>query len=201
MLLLLAAAPLSLAVLSILAAAAGASRPQTAYRRHLRTAQACWWCTARTHNSAVSESCTGPKVHRGVTGPTVPTKRGHAPPSSNLHRGTAWHAPLGQRLWHPAAHGMILAHAHKRALHAHGAWCGEARAGCGTQRGHAPHGRILHRGTAWQRALPAKTGTRQHGSSHRHAHTMRTCTRLAPGALCAVRRPVLTGTLSLAQRD
>ena len=178
MLPLLAAAPLSLAVLSILAAKAGASRPPTASRRNLHTAQA-WWCTARTHNSAVSESFTGPKVHRGVTGPTVHTQRGHMPPSRNLHRGTAWHAPSGQRLWHPAAHGMILAHAHKRALHAHGAWCGEARAGCRTEQGHAPHGRILHRGTAWQRALPAKTGTQPSTEPHTRTHNLHVPARSA----------------------
>lgn len=157
---------------------------------HARTTVPC-------QNHALGQRSTG--VSQGQRSTLSGVTRHRAVICIGAQRGTR--PQSGQRLWHPAAHGMILAHAHKRALHAHGAWCGEARAGCGTQRGHAPHGRILHRGTAWQRALPAKTGTRQHSSSHRHAHTMRTCTRLAPGALCAVRRPVLTGTLSLAQRD
>ena len=70
-------------------AAAGASRTPTASRQHLCTAQA-WWCTAcNMHNSAVSESFTGPNGPLGCH-----TQRGHAPSSSNLRRGTAWQRAL-----------------------------------------------------------------------------------------------------------
>ena len=170
---------MTLAAVSILAlswpfstAAAGASRTPTAPRRHLRTAQA-WWCTARMHNSAVSESFTGPNGPRGCR-----TLRGHAPPSRNLCRGTAWQRALRADIVAPRS-TLILAHAHKRALHAHGAWCGEARAGCRTEQGHAPHGRILHRGTAWQRALPAKTGTQPSTEPHTRTHNLHVPARSA----------------------
>ena len=158
---LLAEGRLALAVVSILAlswpfstAAAGASCPRTASRRHLRTAQA-WWCTARMHNSAVSESFTGPN------GPLwCHTQRGHAPPSRNLHRGTAWQRALRADIVAPRS-TLILAHAHKRALHAPQC-CMVWRGMCWVLHRMVPRATRQNPAswhTAWKRAFRAKSGT------------------------------------------
>ena len=143
------------------------------------------------HNSAVSESSTGPNGPRGCR-----TLRGHAPPSRNLCRGTAWQRALRADIVAPRS-TLILAHAHKRALHAHGAWCGDALAGCRTEHCHASHGRILHRDTAWQGALRAKPGTQPSTDPRTRTHNAHVHARTAPGALCVVRRPVLTAALAV----
>ena len=103
---LLAEGRLALAVVSILAlswpfstAAAGASCPRTASRRHLRTAQA-WWCTARMHNRVPCQNHSqGQMVLWGVAHSGV--MRHRAEICIGAQRGNA---PSGQTLWHPAAH-------------------------------------------------------------------------------------------------
>ena len=169
-------------------AAAGASRTPTASRRHLRTAQA-WWCTARMHNSAVSESFTGPNGPLGCH-----TQRGHAPSSSNLRRGTAWQRALKRADIVAPRSTLILAHAHKRALHAPQC-CMVWRGMCWVLHRMVPRATRQNPAswhTAWKRAFRAKSGTQPSTQILAHAHTMRMCTRLAPGALCAGRRAVLT---------
>ena len=144
----------------------------------------------RTHaqQSAVSESFTGTNGPLGCR-----TQRGHAPPSRNLHRGTAWQRALRADIVAPRS-TLILAHAHKRALHAPQC-CMVWRGMCWVLHRMVPRATRQNPAswhTAWKRAFRAKSGTQPSTQILAHAHTMRMCTRLAPGALCAGRRAVLT---------
>ena len=152
----------------------------------------------RTHaqQSAVSESFTGPNGPLGCR-----TQRGHAPPSRNLHRGTAWQRALRADIVAPRS-TLILAHAHKRALHAPQC-CMVWRGMCWVLHRMVPRATRQNPAswhTAWKRAFRAKSGTQPSTQILAHAHTMRMCTRLAPGALCAGRRAVLTAAPACAAR-
>ena len=154
-------------------AAAGASRTPTASRRHLRTAQA-WWCTARMHNSAVSESFTGPNGPLGCH-----TQRGHAPSSSNLRRGTAWQRALKRADIVAPRSTLILAHAHKPALHAPQC-CMVWRSMCWVLHRMVPRATRQNPAswhTVWKRAFRAKSGTQPSTDPRSHTHTQCACAR------------------------
>ena len=78
-----------------------------AQHKHGGAPHACTTVQCQNHSQ-------GQTVHWGVSH----TQRGHAPSSSNLRRDTAWQRALKRADIVAPRSTLILAHAHKRALHA-----------------------------------------------------------------------------------